>query len=222
MSVPITEPVVTPAAVATNTTNAPVVPVKPAAPAAPVEPEGTDALGDAGKKALDAMKADRNAAKAEAAALQAQLADMKAKAEGREAEHAAQIAAQKVKDDALSAANQRILKAEFRAAAAGKLADPADALKFITDMSAFEVGADGEVNASAIAAAIEDLIKTKPYLAAATAPKFGSADAGVRNGAAPSQLSKTDVERLYAEKKYDEIAKAQSEGRLNTLLGVKS
>lgn len=218
MSAPATEPVVTPAVVAANTTT-PVVPVTPAAPAAPAEPEGTEALGDAGKKALDAMKADRNAAKAELAAAQTLLADMKAKAEGREAEHAAQVAAQKVKDDALAVANQRILKAEFRAAAAGKLADPADALKFL-DLSSFEVGDDGDVNAEAITAAIEDLIKTKPYLAAATAPKFGSADAGVRNGTMPSQLTAADVARLTAEHKHAEIEKAREEGRLNQMLGI--
>lgn len=190
-----TEPVTTiPAAALVGDPNQPGerAPAAPAAAPATVEPEGAEALGDPGKKALDTMKADRNAARAEAAALKAQLDDLKAKAEGREAEHAAQLAAQKVKDDALAVANERILKAEFRAAAAGKLADPADALKFI-DLSSFEVGDDGAVNADAIADAIQDLIKSKPYLGAATAPKFGSADAGVRNGAAPSLAAAIDA-----------------------------
>lgn len=204
MSAPVTEPT------APDTATAP-----PAEPATPDTPD----LGDAGKRAIDAMKAERNAAKQQAAELKAQLDDLRAKAEGREAEHAAQLAAQKVRDEALSAANQRILKAELRAASAGKLADPADALRFL-DLSSFEVGDDGAVNASAISDAIQDLIKTKPYLAAATAPAFGSADAGVRNGAAPSQLSKSDVERLYAAKDYDAIVKAQADGRLNGLLGA--
>lgn len=178
MSAPVTEP----------TPDAPAATAPPAEPATPDTPD----LGDAGKKAIDAMKAERNAAKQQAAELKAQLDDLRAKAEGREAEHAAQLAAQKVRDEALSVANQRILKAELRAASAGKLADPADALRFL-DLSSFEVGDDGAVNATALSDAIQDLIKKKPYLAAATAPTFGSADAGVRNGAAPSIQAAIDA-----------------------------
>ena len=178
MSAPVTEP----------TPDAPAATAPPAEPAAPDAPD----LGDAGKRAIDAMKAERNAAKTQAAELKAQLDDLRAKAEGREAEHAAQLAAQKVRDEALAVANDRILKAELRAASTGKLADPADALRFL-DLSSFEVGDDGAVNADAITAAIQDLITKKPYLAAATAPKFGSADAGVRNGAAPSLQAAIDA-----------------------------
>lgn len=178
MSAPVTEP----------TPDAPAATAPPAESAAPDAPD----LGDAGKRAIDAMKAERNAAKQQAAELKAQLDDLRAKDEGREAEHAAQLAAQKVRDEALAVANDRILKAELRAASAGKLADPADALRFL-DLSSFEVGDDGAVNADAITAAIQDLITKKPYLAAATAPKFGSADAGVRNGAAPSLQAAIDA-----------------------------
>lgn len=155
MSQPATETVVTPAAAA--------APVEPAATEEVIE--GAEALGDPGKKALDAMKAERNAARAAAAELQAQLDDMKAKAEGREAERAAEVAAQKAKDEALAAANQRILKASLRAVATGKLADPTDAQLYL-DLSKFEVGDDGEVDEAALTAAIEDLVKRKPHLAA--------------------------------------------------------
>lgn len=170
----------------TATTTAPVVPV--AADITP-DPTGADALGDAGKKALNEMKAERNQAKAEAAQIRAQLDALQAQIAGKETEHKAAIEAQRVRDEAAAEANkranERILAAEIRAAAAGKLADPADALLHIKP-STFEVGEDGSTDAAAIAAAVDDLIKSKPYLAAATAPKFGSADAGVRNGAAPS------------------------------------
>ena len=161
MSAPVTEPVVTPAAPTTP------VPVDPAATAEVIE--GAEALGDPGKKALDAMKAERNAAKAAAATLQAQLDDMKAKAEGREAERAAEVAAQKVKDEALSVANQRIVKANLRAVATGKLADPSDAQLYI-DLSKFDVSDDGEVDEAALTAAVEDLVKRKPHLAAQGGP----------------------------------------------------
>jgi len=126
--------------------------------------EGAPALGDAGKKALDAMKAERNEAKAEAKRFADEFAALRAQVEGREAEHAATLAAQAVKDEALSAANQRILKAEVRAQAASKLNDPKDALLYL-DLSGFEVGEDGEVDGDAVAAAIDKLITDKPYLA---------------------------------------------------------
>ena len=63
--------------------------------------EGATALGDAGKKALDAMKADRNAARLAEKAANDRLAALEAQIEGREAEHAATLAAQAVKDEAL-------------------------------------------------------------------------------------------------------------------------
>src|SRR5699024_7679089 len=110
-----------------------------------VEPEGAESLGDPGKKALDAMKADRNAARQQAREVQQQLEDLKAQIEGREKERAAEVEQQKVRDEALAAANERILKAEVRAAGASKLADPADALRFI-DLSEFDVGEDGAVD----------------------------------------------------------------------------
>src|SRR5690554_2967488 len=95
------------------------------------EPDDGADLGDKGKQALDRMKAERAAAKKEAREAKAEAEAMRAKLEGKEAEHAAEIEKQKIKDEALAAANARILKAEIRAAAAGKLADPADALRFL-------------------------------------------------------------------------------------------
>ena len=141
--------------------------------------EGANALGDAGKKALDAMKAERNEAKAAAKQAADDLAALRAQVEGREAEHKATLDAQRVKDEALSAANQRILKAEVRAQAAGKLNDPKDALLYL-DLSGFEVGPDGDVDGETVAAAIDDLLKNKPYLAAQGVRFQGGADGGAR------------------------------------------
>lgn len=141
--------------------------------------EGASALGDAGKKALDAMKAERNEAKAAAKQAADDLAALRAQVEGREAEHKATLDAQRVKDEALSAANQRILKAEVRAQAASKLNDPKDALLYL-DLSGFEVGEDGEVDGDAVATAIDKLITDKPYLAAQGTRFKGEADGGAR------------------------------------------
>lgn len=184
-----------------------------------VEPETqVDGLGDAGKKAIDAMKAERNEARSEMKALRAELDALNAAAEGREQEHQAELERQKLKDEAIAEANQRVLKAEVRAAAAGKLADPADALKFI-DLSSFEVTEDGTVDASGIADAIDVLLKDKPYLAAQGGKRFeGEADGGPRNvGNQLRQLTQSDLERMSPQ----EINDARKAGQLDQLLGVK-
>lgn len=151
------------------------------------EETGEAALGDAGKKALDAMKAKWKAAETQAKETSDRLAALQAQIDGKEAEHkAAQETQRSIKDEALAAANQRILKAEVRAAAAGKLNDPTDALAHI-DLSSFEVGDDGAVDADAIGSAISDLITRKPYLAAQGGRFQGSADGGARKDTQKSQ-----------------------------------
>lgn len=189
----------------TDPTPTPDAPAEVVAPEAPIE--GAESLGDPGKKALDLMKAERNEAKRRAQELESLLAAEQAKAQGREAEHAAQVAAQKVRDEALAGANRRILQAEIRAAAAGKLNDPADALRYI-DVSSFEVSDDGETDAAAIVAAVQDLIRTKPYLAAQAARFQGGADGGVRNGP-PADLA-------------SQIAEAQKSGNVALSIYLKN
>lgn len=162
--------------------------------------QGEAALGDAGKKALDAMKAKWKDADRVAKEREAELAALKARLEGKESEHQQALEAQRIKDEAIAAANQRILSAEVRAAAAGKLNDPADALAYI-DLSSFEVGADGSVDSDAIGDAINDLISKKPYLGAQGTTRFqGSADGGARKDSRPASL---DEQVLAAEKSGD-------------------
>ena len=184
------------------------------AAATEADPQGAEALGDPGKKALDAMKAARNEAREEAKRIQAEFEAFKAKAEGREAEFEATRRQAEAEAAALSKANERILKAEVRATAAGKLADPMDALRFI-DLSEFEVGSDGQVDGDAVAAAIDDLVKTKPYLAAQGKRFEGNADGGARTESRPSQLRQSDLDRMSPE----QIVAAKAEGRLDDLLG---
>lgn len=160
---------------------------------------GEAALGDPGKKALDRMKAERNAARRE-------LRELKAKYEPESKEEAA----------AQTKFAQRILRSEIKAAAAGKLADPADAYRFL-DLEQFEVGEDGEVDEDEIASAIADLVEKKPYLAATQGSRRkGSADGGVRKDHAPSQLTRSDLERMTPQ----QILEADAQGRLNKLKGV--
>lgn len=128
-----------------------------------------------------------------------------------EAEKAVEAARGEGRAEALKAANDRLLKAEIRAAAAGKLSDPADAIRLL-DLASFKVGDDGEIDSGAIGAAIEELIKTKPYLAAKASGFQGTGDGGAagREGR-PSQLTAADLKTMSPA----QIVKAREEGRLD-------
>lgn len=176
--------------------------------------DGDDApLGPKGEKALKAEKERRRSEAKRRRKLEAELADLKS---GGKADDPDQIRRQ-AEQAATAKANQRIIRAEMRAAAAGKLADPADALTFI-DTDQFEVDEDGNIDVDEVADAISDLIKTKPYLAAATAKRFqGTGDGGARKGTGkPTQLTRSNLEQMSPQ----QIVKAKEEGRLNDLLGI--
>lgn len=140
-----------------------VTPPEPEAEAEADEPDtddedGADELGDAGKQALDRMKArlrEERAKRREAEQKLAQQGDADEAARERRL----------VEEAAVKKANGRIVRAEIRAAAASKLADPSDALNFI-DPDQFEVDDDGNVDQDEIAEAVTALLARKPYLAA--------------------------------------------------------
>ena len=195
--------------------------IDPAGGDSDADPDGADQLGDPGKKALDTMKGKLKAERERRRALEAQLAERDRPADGDQPDPAA--LARQAEATAMARVNERLVKAEVKAAAAGKLADPADAHRFL-DLSAFEVDDDGNVDADEVADAIEDLVRSKPYLAAqgGTTKRFhGTADSGARKGTArPSQLTEADVKRLSKAGNHAEIVKAQSEGRLDDYLGL--
>ena len=183
------------------------------------DPPGAEALGDAGKRALDTMKAARNAARDAERKAKADLAALQAQIDGNEAKHQQELEAQRITDEALAAANLRIKKAELRAAATGKLSDPNDAQTFIS-LDAIEVDDEGNVDRTALDAAVAELLTKKPYLAAQGGSRFqGAADGGARNGdPRPQQLTEADVKKLSAEGRHAEIVKAKEEGRLEDYL----
>jgi hypothetical protein len=188
-------------------------------PAETVDAEAEAALGDKGKKAIDAMKAERNAARAEAKATLVELEKLRtaaANADKPAEEVALENARKEGKAEATKASNLRVLKSELKAAATGKLADPADAALYI-NLDDFDVNEDGDTDSGALAEAIDELISRKPHLAAAAARKFvGDADQGGKGKpAVASQLTEKDLESMSPEA----INKARREGRLNTLLG---
>ncbi|WP_200302237.1 hypothetical protein [Streptomyces adelaidensis] len=174
------------------------------------DPEGADQLGDKGKRALASMKGKWRKERDQRRDLERRLADKDKGGGGDDAVAKATAAA-------TATANTRILKAEVRAAAAKKLADPRDALRFL-DLEQFEVGEDGEVDAEEITEALDQLIKDKPYLAAQGRQRFqGSGDGGAaRKAGRPKQLTDRDLKNMSAE----QIVKAQEEGKLDDLLGA--
>lgn len=162
-------------------------------------------LGPAGEKALNAEKEKRRAEAAKRRTAEKERDDAKAELDKvrRAAERAAKAKPAAAKADvseserdeidpeeiqreadvkATAKANERIVKAEVRASAAGRLHEPKDALKFL-DLSKFEVDADGNVDSDEIDDAIADLLKDKPYLAVAQGDgkRFkGSGDGGAK------------------------------------------
>ncbi|CAM5315457.1 hypothetical protein SSPIM334S_08050 [Streptomyces spiroverticillatus] len=85
----------------------------------------------------------------------------------------------------------QLVRAEIRAAAAGRLRDPSDALALVD--SAGLVGAGGDVDPAAITGALDALLKAKPYLAAesAGAAPWGDVGAGRRgaSGRSPTRFT---------------------------------
>lgn len=146
-----------------------------------------------------------------------QLRGELAKLQGKEKEFEEQAKARELEAQALAKANDRILKAEVRAAAAGKLHDPADALRHL-DLSDFEVGEDGEVDTAAVTEAIEALVKSKPYLAAQGGSQsvFESPTSTREGSNAKAQWSRDDLKGKTPE----QIEAARAEGHLNDLLGI--
>lgn len=154
---------------------------------------GDEPLGPAGQQALDRMKADRKAAQdalkpykallrelgvKDAAALKALIDGKQQAADDADPDRIRREAAA----EATQAANRKIVRAEVKAAAAGKFADPADAAAFL-NLDEFEVDEDGEVDGDAIKAALDDLLKKKPHLAAQGGRRFqGGGDGGHRGG----------------------------------------
>ncbi|MDX2626486.1 hypothetical protein ACKI1K_00230 [Streptomyces scabiei] len=173
------------------------------------DPDGADQLGDKGKRALASMKGKWRKERDQRKELERRLA--------KDDKGGGDDAVAKATAAATAKANTRILKAEIRAAAAKKLADPRDALRFL-DLEQFEVDDEGEVDVEEIADAIETLIKDKPYLAAQSRQRFqGTGDGGAaRKAGRPKQLTERDLKNMSAE----QIVKAQEEGKLDDLLGA--
>lgn len=172
--------------------------------------EGEDALGDPGKKALDRMKSERNEARRarlEAERRAKELEDQLAARDRSPEENELERVRAEARSEAEAKANARLIKSEVRAAAAGKLKNPADALAFL-DVQNFHVDENGDVDTSEIEDALAGLLEARPYLAAQSGGQSFDTSRGKR---APSKkLTPADLKSMTPE----QIAKAYDEGRI--------
>jgi len=146
-------------------------PDDPEDPEEPREPEepAADGLGDAGKKALERMKAERAAAKKEAAAARKQAAELARKVQEFEDAQKSEIekATAKAERSAQQAAKAvaRAVAAEVKVVAADQFADPSDATDVLMRDPSKYVDADGEIDTDAIEADLAALLERKPHWA---------------------------------------------------------
>lgn len=153
-------------------------------------PKPDEPLGDAGKRALESERESRKDAEARAKAAEKALRDASTEREKAVAEAKAEA-----RREILDEANGRLLRAEIKAAATGKLAHPELAVKLL-DMSAFKVADDGTVDEKAITTAIDKLLEDHGELKASTIT--GSADGGRQGDPAPSNLDMNTLLRAAA------------------------
>lgn len=178
--------------------------------------EGADNLGDAGKKALDAMKGKWQKERDERKARDARIAELEAQLAKPKDEVKAEPDAEKIREQARAEARAEVLKDRaldrIEAKAAKLFADPEDARTLLA--SKVEDFLDnGKVDTDAIEEALADLLKKKPHLAAQSGGRFaGGADGGARKGSGkPQQLTAQQVKALTPE----QIVTARKKGQLD-------
>lgn len=177
---------------------------------APDADDAPDGLGDKGKQAIDRMKAQKAAERAKRIAAEARVRELEALAakppEGEvpDPDKIRAEAKAEARSEALAESNARLVRAEIKAAAAGKLQTPALALKLI-DVSQFDVDADGNVDNDEIADAISELLRNSPELAVQDGRRFqGAGDGGARTGS--TSANDLDAQIAQATKAGDHFA----------------
>lgn len=183
--------------------------------------DGHDQLGDAGKKAIDAMKAKWQKERDERKALAAENAALKATAGAKDDSEKDEPTTDQIREQARKEARAESLREraldKVEAKAAKLFADPEDARALLASKVDKFIDGD-ELDLEAITEALEDLLKKKPHLAATGGQRFnGSADGGARKGSGkPAQLTEQDLKRMNPR----QIVEAQAKGQLDDLLGV--
>lgn len=119
-------------------------------------------LGEAGKKALEAERQSRKALERQLKGQSAELDKLRRQSMSDQ-EKAVDEAKAEARKAALGEVSERLLAAEITTLAAGKLADPSDAVGLVDRDGLTD--ADGAPDKEAISKAIDELVKRKPYLA---------------------------------------------------------
>jgi hypothetical protein len=178
----------------------------PAAPAADDPDKGA-------KTALIAERKARKDAERKLAEAEQKLADKDKPAD----ELALEQARRDAETSALAKANVRIVRAELKAAAAGKVKRP-DLLLKVTDLSAIDVDDNGDPDSDALQEAVTAFLTEYPELAVDGSKFTGPADQGARGKAAkPSQLTQAELKKLSP----SQVLQAYNDGRVDTLIGRK-
>lgn len=179
-------PPATPPAPGGATPPAPTPPVADSTP--PATPDNDDApLGPTGRAALERERQARRDAEAEVARLRAEHETEQQRAI-REATEQAET---RVRTEYEVRLRDSAIEAAVTAAAASRLADPADAV--LAGIDPASVYADGKVDKAKIEKALDALVKAKPYLAVKGTPPSG--DTGPKGTPAPAS-GPTDLNRL--------------------------
>lgn len=157
------------------------------------KPEGRSEVDTATEKHLADLRKENASWRTRLRKAESELGKLK-ETSASDIEQAKAEARQEALAEATAEANTRILRAEVIAAAARKFQDPADAVAHL-DLTKFEVGENGEVDRKAIGAAIDDLLKEKPYLGGVRDPDFGKRAPGTKSGTSMNDLIKQRMRR---------------------------
>lgn len=162
---------------------------------------GTARAATKAKKAADRKARDE---KARADRLQEELDRLK---KGGKPDDPPVVDHEKVRRDAEDAAakkaNQRIVRAEVKAAAAGKFADPELAIRLV-DLDSIDVDDDGDVDTDAIVAELDEILSKNPGLAAKakrTKPKPTPGQGSTGAPATGADAGRSEAERRFGKKK---------------------
>lgn len=157
--------------------------VPPVTPPEPTPPpvKGDDKPDELPPELKSVVEKERRAhrdAEKRAKAAEAELAKLK-EAAMTEQEKAIKVARDEGLAEGRSLGDTRLIRAEVISAAAGKAADPGDIYALLSAAGALadiKVGDNGQVDTSAIAAAVDQLLEEKKHLAAVPTrdPQFGA------------------------------------------------
>lgn len=196
----------------------PDAPADDSAPPKPADPSAATAddkpLGEAGEKALEAMKARAREAEKTAKAASAELEKLR-KSQMSEQERAVAQARDEGRAEASSTAAQRLAGAEIKAALATVVADADKRAEIIEDLNLSRyIGEDGEPDAEKIAALRDRYASLTAAATPGTPPPPPGVPKGARTGTGEvKQLTRQDIKTMTPE----QISEARAAGQFADL-----